>query len=136
MTMIALAIFMGCKEIYLLGCGYTYSPAQAFHFFDCLGLPSNLTEKEMLMARLNFERNNSTVPDFSFLHPENILCKDGNYRVDYSYYRNSTAGSPDDWYYKHRLIRTFAEKNGTRILNIVPSGYESPVYEKSHLVIY
>ncbi len=135
MTMIALAIFMGCKVIYLLGCGYTYSPAQLFHFFDCLCLPCNLSEEEMLVAKLNFEDNNSLCPDFSILNSKSILCKDGDYRVDYFHYRNSIKDSPDDWYYQHRLIRSFAQKNGTRILNIVPSGYESPVYEKSNFVI-
>jgi hypothetical protein len=32
--MIAAAIYMGFKELYLCGCGYTYQPLQSGHFFD------------------------------------------------------------------------------------------------------
>lgn len=33
-TMIAAAMYMGFKEIYMLGMGYTYRPFQPFHFYD------------------------------------------------------------------------------------------------------
>ncbi len=32
--MIAASIYMGCKEIYLLGCGWTYQPVELGHFYD------------------------------------------------------------------------------------------------------
>ena len=40
--MIASAIYMGFNKIYLIGCGYTYSPRQEFHFYS---RPSYLKSK-------------------------------------------------------------------------------------------
>ena len=31
---------------------------------------------------------------------------------------------------KYHIIKEFAESNGVKIYNIVPDGFESPVYEK------
>lgn len=128
--MIALAMFMGCKEIYLFGCGYTYSPVQAFHFYNCMRCPTGLSKSEM----------EASMKAFRLSHPEtdfrgtntNIVALGGDeLMVDFSYYRNTQEGQADDFYRTHRIIRIFAEANGVRILNVVPSGYDSPVYEKA-----
>lgn len=128
--MIALAMFMGCKEIYLFGCGYTYSPVQAFHFYNCMRCPQGLSKAEM----------DAAMDSFRLSHPEtNFKAIDTNIRVlndkellvDFSYYRNTKEEVADDFYRTHRIIRIFAEANGVRILNVVPSGYDSPVYEKA-----
>jgi hypothetical protein len=134
-NMIALAIFMGCKEIYLFGCGYTYLPVQAWHFYNCMLTtkdPRNFTDEEM----------ENEVRKFYLLHPERpygsteikvIDRKDGTFLTDFFYYENSTEGHPDDWYRTHRLVRQCAESYGARIFNVVPEGYDSPAYEKAVL---
>jgi hypothetical protein len=134
-NMIALAIFMGCKEIYLFGCGYTYSPAQAWHFHNCLLTtkdPRNFTDGEMEDKIRNFYLSHP-LGVYGSMETKVIDRKDGSFLIDFSYYKNSTEGHSNDWYYTHRVIRQFAESCGTRIFNVVPQGYESPVYEKAVL---
>lgn len=75
--MIAAAVYMGFAEVYLAGCGYTYSPIQEGHFWRGWDM-----------------RQNKPVDP------------------------------------RHRLMREFAERQGARVYNIVPDGFESPVYEK------
>ena len=125
--MIALAIFMGCTEIYLFGCGYTYSPAQLFHFFDCMRCPPGIPEAEMDAAVAAFSRTHPE-SDFALLDKHGSRVHDNQLLVDFSF--DSIKHRPKtDFYHAHRLIRSFAESNGVRILNVVPAGYISPVYE-------
>lgn len=74
--MIASSIYMGFKEIYICGSGYTYFPQQVGHFYDGI-----------------FELN---------------------------------MDPPDS---RHFLMKQFAEDNGVEIINVVPDGYKSPVYQ-------
>ncbi len=75
--MIATSIYMGFKELYLCGCGYTYQPLQSGHFYE------NWTQLDE--APVN---------------------------------------------HRHRIMKDFADKHGVKIYNVVPDGFESPVYEK------
>ena len=84
--MIASAIYMGFKEIYLLGVGYTYQPIQRCHFYD--------SSSEIENAK----------------KIENALVDSRN--ID---------------------IINVAENRGVKIYNVVPDGYESPMYNKINL---
>ena len=75
--MIASSIFMGFKELYLCGCGYTYQPLQSGHYYE----------------------------DWTQLDHEPV----------------------DN---KHHIMKKFADEYGVKIYNVVPDGFESPVYEK------
>lgn len=77
--MIGAAVYLGFKELYLCGCGYTYHPRQVPHYYNdhtCLA-----TDLEPVDPR-------------------------------------------------HEIAKQFAEAHGVRIYNVVPDGFESPVYEK------
>lgn len=126
--MIALAMFMGCKEIYLFGCGYTYAPVQAFHFYNCMRCPTGLTESEMDVA-MNAFRLSHPETDFRGTNTNIVTLGGDELMVDFSYYPDKHLESGGGFYRTHRIIRSFAESNGVRILNVVPSGYSSPVYE-------
>ena len=128
--MIALAMFMGCKEIYLLGCGYTYSPVQAFHFYNCMRCPQRLTKTEMDAAMDSFRLSHPETPFDETLDKKIHVLNNDELLIDFFYYMNSKEGEVDDFYRTHRIIRNVAESKGVRIFNVVSSGYESPVYEK------
>lgn len=84
--MIAAAIYMGFKEIYLFGLGYTYAPIQRCHFYD----------------------NDKALEDSKRI-------KD----------------TPVD--VKNHYIKNIAEKCGVQIYNVVPDGFESPIYDTIRL---
>jgi len=134
-NMIALAIFMGCKEIYLFGCGYTYQPVQIFHFYDCFTYQKGLTKKGVA-SKFEFfkkfhnwhsERNEES---WKKSITAEIELNNKSMLLDFMSYQIDKEGSNDDFYWKHRLIKKIADFNDARILNVVPNGYESPVYEK------
>lgn len=129
--MIALAMFMGCNEIYLFGCGYTYTPVQLFHFYDCLRYPTGLSKSEM-EARMNTFQLEHPEAGFQFIDANSHTVNGGETIVDFSYDpANHPEQAATDFYRTHRIIRSLAETKGIRILNVVPSGYNSPVYERA-----
>lgn len=127
--MIALAIYMGCKEIYLFGCGYTYSPVQLFHFNDCFRCPSGLTKIEM-EAATNAFRLTHPESDFRITRTNSHPLGDKEVLIDFNYLPPVQSGNTEsDFYHTHRIIKSFAESKGVRIVNVTPPGYSSPVYE-------
>ena len=84
--MIAASIYMGYKEIYLLGAGYTYQPIHRCHFYD--------NEKALEAAKLM-----------------------ENTSVDFRNYD----------------LKNIAEICGVQIYNVVPDGFESPIYDTIRL---
>jgi len=84
--MIAASIYMGFKELYLFGTGFTYEPTQHGHFYD----PPEVLEEA-----------------------------------------KTSKNQPIDE--RHYDIKNIAERNGVKIFNVVPEGFESPVYEKVSL---
>ena len=130
--MIALAIFMGCKELYLYGCGYTYSPVQAWHFHNCL----TMKKDPRYLSDIQLQEK---IRAFYKFHPESVYGRmktrilnrpDNTFLVDFFYHRPTVIESENDFYLKHRLIRKYADLNDVRIFNVTPKGYDSPVYEK------
>ena len=113
--MVAAAIYMGFSELYLCGCGYTYKPIEEFHFYD---LPSFSKEipKDKRMKMMEELAKAHGVEIYAIqeeaLYDKPILVR--NIPIDV----------------KHHIINEFAESNNVKIYNIVPDGFESPIYEK------
>lgn len=84
--MIAASIYMGFKELYLFGTGFTYEPTQHGHFYD----PQRVLEEAKTWKNTQIDE-------------------------------------------RHYDIKSIAERNGVKIFNVVPEGFESPVYEKVSL---
>jgi len=114
-AMICIAIYMGFKELYIIGNDYTFEPAQQFHFYDAPVFSKRLSKvaAEGLINRIAIARA---------VEVYDIKQDDEFYKPVYVKY-NSV---PD----AHLLIKDFAESKGAKILNVVPDGFESPVYEK------
>lgn len=126
--MIALAIYMGCKVINLFGCGFTFMPPQAFHFYDCLLLSQQLDKNQL----------EETFSEFGKTHPEtDIRLLDykirqlgpDNLLVDFSI-KPDLVGKDieNDIYSIHRHIKSFADAQSVKIINQVPEGYISHIY--------
>ena len=115
--MIAAAIFLGAHEIYLLGCGYTYSPRLIHHIFDALSIPPGTPESEA--ARW--------VEDFSAQYPGFDIAQFpvGHRNRFFSATIPFNDGDGTARVY-HRLMG-FAKGQGVRIVNVVPDGFSSAI---------
>jgi len=124
-TAILVLIYMGFSEIFLCGAGYTYTPSFELHFYDNYTFKS-LHEKEYIItqAKKVIDRHNKKLDD-------NLEYYDLNKSGDS--YRGVFVRHlkiDDLQYEKHRVINNIAISNDVKIYNIVPKGFESPVYEK------
>lgn len=122
---IQIAIYMGFKEIYLAGAGYSYYPANEYHFYDSFEADAKLgyDEAEESAKLYISQRNKKSSGKLEYLRL--VRNKEKYYGIF------SQKKSLDDEQYKvHSKIKSIAESNGVKILNIVPDGYESPIYEK------
>ena len=113
--MLAVVLYMGFEEIYLVGYDYSFEPCLEFHFYDSLlfskKMDKNLTEK--LMNRVGEKRNIKLYK----------IEEDGAfYRPVYVRYDTDRSA--------HIAVNDFIISKGVKIYNIVPDGFESPVYEK------
>lgn len=109
--MMAAAIYMGFKELYLCGCGYTYSPIACLHFYDKIPtIPNDISKDERVKILDNVAASYNAIV----------------YNYDKPLFIYDT---PQDQK-RHIIIKDFAISNGVRICNIVPDGFESPIYEK------
>lgn len=116
--MVASAIYMGFKEIYLIGCGYTYSPRQQFHFYS---RPSYLKSKYSYEAMIQKVKKDYLKEGLKITSIE---------ENDLSYLPVITSPFKDDSISKNQVqIREFANANSTKIVNITPGGYDSPIFE-------
>ncbi len=121
---ILIMMYMGFKEIYLCGAGYTYEPAHTLHFYDNIVFPKRMGREEAeIEARKAIEVCNYKFS--STLEYYGLFEKDDFYRVvcvnrmDYGLLRE-----------KHRILSNYAKSQGVKIYNIVPDEFESPIYEK------
>lgn len=112
---LALALYLGFREIYLAGFGYTYSPRQEFHFYDLprMSIASGRHEAEAAFKMIAISRG----VDLARLEERNGYF--------YPQFVRSITVDP-----RHAKMRGFAESLGARIYNIVPAGFSSPVYEQ------
>ena len=114
---------MGFKEIYLCGAGYTYTPIYQLHFYDNYAFPKSLgnvkaeNEAKKVVGPLNKERNTN-------IEYYGIMKKGDVYRGIY-------VQKGDVNRKKHMVLNEYSRLQGVKIINIVPDGFESPVYEKT-----
>jgi len=117
-------VYMGFKTIYLCGAGYTYSPRYELNFFDNYIFPKTIGNHEAL------KKSKVVVDIHNKVFDSDIkLCQlfeKGNY------YHGQYVSSyvEDNNSLEHRKLQLFASANKTRILNITPDGFESPIYDK------
>lgn len=117
-------IYMGFKEIYLAGAGYTYEPAYKLHFYDNFVFPKSIgREKAEIEVRRAIDARNTQ--SGSVLEYYGLLEKDNFYRGICVQRKNQ-----DTYNEHHRILNNYARMQGTKIYNIVPPGFESPIYEK------
>lgn len=122
---ILIVIYMGFKEIYLCGAGYTYKPCFEFHFYDSHVFPKSMgKQKAIIEAKKVVAPHNKKKG--STLEYYGLYEKDDLYRGMYVTKRKDELS----FMKKHRIIDKFAKSQGVKIFNIVPDGFESPVYEK------
>jgi hypothetical protein len=114
-AMLAAAMFMGFKEIYLMGVDYSLTPSLQFHFYDSPIFSKGLSKStvERLICKVASERS---VEVFS-------IDEDASYYIPLYVQTNST-------YDKHRTVKEMADSIGVKIWNVTPDRFESPVYEK------
>lgn len=114
-TMIATAIYMGFKEIILIGTDYALYPQLQYHFYD-----SPIFDKSI--SKEDFESCLSDLCKAYDLELLSILETDTHYRPKFI--------SKDKVNVRHKIINNFAKENDVKIFNIVSEGFESPIYDK------
>lgn len=109
--MIASSIYMGFKDLYLCGCGYTYEPVSCLHFYDKIpAIPNNISKDERRKLLDNIAKSYNAIvynydkPTFIYTTPSDVA--------------------------HNTIMKNFAHSKGVRIYNICPDGFESPVYDK------
>jgi len=120
---ILIMLYMGFKEIYLCGAGYTYEPTYQCHFYDNRIFPMSMGRKSAeIEARKAIDaRNRKTGSTAEYFG----LFEKG------SFYRSICVMKKGEGsYVDHRILNDYARSQGLKIYNIVPDGFESPVYEK------
>lgn len=114
---IAAAMYMGCREIYLLGAGYTYKPVYEKHFYDYISVPAHLPEHE---REKEMQRLKQQYPTVEFVHM---------HRRGDEFMITAVSHREDDFYEGYRIVRDFAAERGVRIINVIPEGFASPVFD-------
>lgn len=118
-------IYMGFKEIYLCGAGYTYSPVYELHFYDNYVFPKEAgykkaSELAKSVVDIHNRKYDSNIEYFGLFEKDNFYR--GIYVAKSENYSSSIS--------EHRIINTYAESQGVKMYNIIPEGFESPIYEK------
>jgi hypothetical protein len=122
---IQMAVYMGFKEIYLAGAGYTYSPTNEYHFYDGFETDTSndyLQAEEMARSFIAERMKNSPSKKLQY---RRLVEYNGKYRGIFS----QTKKLDNEHYVAHAMIKKIAESHGAKIINIVPEGFNSPVYE-------
>ncbi len=117
-------MYMGFKEIYLCGAGYTYEPVYELHFYDNLVFPISMGREraENEARRIMDDRNKR---HGAILEYYGLFEKNNFYRA-VCVQRKDRDPLKD----RYRILNNYAKSQGVKIYNIVPDGFESPVYEK------
>lgn len=111
---IAVALYMGFKEIILIGCDYTLEPTKEFHFYDELQISKEIN-KEIALGWIDKIAEERDITVYDIIEDKNF------YKPVFIRY-----GINRD---QHIIINNFSKSIGVKILNIVPEGFSSPVYE-------
>lgn len=113
---IAAAMYMGCREIYLLGAGYTYKPVYEKHFYDYISVPAQLSESE---RERELQRLKEQYPTTEF---KSIHRRGDELVVTAVSHRDA------DFYEGYQVAQDFAASRNVSIINVVPEGFDSPVF--------
>jgi len=121
---ILIMMYMGFKEIYLCGAGYTYDPRYIWHFYDNIVFPKTMGREDAeIEARKAIEIRNckfSSILEYYGLFEKNdfyrVICVN---KIDHDLNRDM-----------HKILSNYARSQGVKIYNIVPEEFESPSYEK------
>jgi hypothetical protein len=125
-NLVLIMIYLGFKEIYLIGAGYTYEPMYMLHFYDNLVFSKAMgRQKAELEARRAIDIRNRKIGGNLEYH--GLLEKDNFYR---GIYINTQRKEYDYLRDQHRILNKYARSLGVKIYNIVPDGFESPIYDK------
>lgn len=121
---ILIMMYMGFKEIYLCGAGYTYDPVYIYHFYDNFVFPKSIGRE---IAEIEVKKAIDSANDKHATNLEyyDLFEKDNLYR-SICVIRKGFGPYKD----KHRRLNNYARSQGVKIYNIVPDGFESPIYEK------
>jgi len=120
-------MYMGFEEIYLCGAGYTYDPLYYLHFYDMdhfiepISMDKEYRENQVRKKICSYNKKYS-----SDLEAVGFFEKDGFCRP--IIIREHNKNMPLLKY--HNIISRYAESQGIKIINIVPDGFGSPIYEK------
>ncbi len=113
-TMIATALYMGFKEIYLIGADYALSPSIQFHFYDVPIFDKNKDKEQALKLMEEME--------------EIIKCEIFTINENEDYLLPQFIKRDND-YRHHKIANNVAEKMDANISIICPEGFNSPVYD-------
>jgi hypothetical protein len=121
---VLILMYMGFKEIYLAGAGYTYDPVYMLHFYDNFSFPKSMgREQAETAARKAIDERNRKIGDRMEYY--GLAAKGDKYNGIYIWRRESDQNKE-----QHRLLNDYAQAQGVKIYNIVPEGFASPIYEK------
>jgi len=111
--MISHALYMGFKELYLIGCDYTYEPTREYHFYNQLCISKSINKE----IAIQWSKKIAKANNFEVFN----IGEDDNYYkplfVKYNYSKE-----------KYLVVKNFAESIGVKIYNIVPDEFKSPIY--------
>ena len=114
-TMIAAAMYMGIKEIYLIGMDYSLKPTIEFHFYDSPYF-SKCLSKEIAYDMIRKIADTRKIEIYSIEETD-------------EYYKPIFIGRNGD-YSRHAIVQELADSMGIKIYNLTPPGFESPIYKK------
>lgn len=121
---ILIMMYMGFKQIYLCGAGYTYEPVYMLHFYDNFIFPKSMGKEKAEIEAQNAIENMNKKYSANFEYHGIVEKND--------YYRSICVqrGGHDSNKEKHQLLNNYAKSQGVKIYNITPDEFESPIYEK------
>ena len=114
-SMLAIAIYMGFKDIYLVGADYSFEPSREFHFYDSLSFSKNI-EKNIIVKWIN------QISKARKIKLYDIKEDDDFYLPTFVTYRNN--------YDSYKVVNYFARSKSINITNIGPDEFNSPIYRK------
>ena len=117
-------IYMGFKEIYLCGAGYTYKPMYHFHFYDNFDFPKEIGKERAAQAikkEIINQYGKDGVIDYYGLLDDGDLFRGICVRKEKEY--------PKIFSESHIKINKYAKSQGVKIINIIPDNFESPFFQ-------
>ena len=120
MLSIIVSIYMGFKELFVCGWGYSYKPNLCLNFFD----------SPFFSKRMDVKERDHVIKEFLDFRSKQIAGLRLYRMVEYGENYIPFFAVDAEPHKSHYDINRFAQKNGVKIYNIVPDGFESPVYEK------